>query len=70
MLCPQPLPPVPALTTQDAHAAFPLGHPRLRAADELGALFIEDAFAALFPRRGRPATASGEGVAPSTRVVC
>jgi len=57
MLCPQTLPPVPPETARIAHAAFPKGHPYLRAADELGAVFTDSTFAALFPRRGQPALA-------------
>ena len=57
MLRPQPLPPVPAETARIAHAAFPKSHPYLSAADELGEVFTDDAFAALFRRRGQPALA-------------
>jgi transposase len=57
MLRPQPLPPVPAETARIARAAFPKGHPYLRAADELGEVFTDRAFAGLFPRRGQPAAA-------------
>ena len=38
-----------------AHAAFPKGTPCLRIADELGLIFRDDQFAALFPARGQPA---------------
>jgi len=55
MLRPEPLPPVPAETARIARAAFPKGHPYLAAADTLGEVFTDDAFAALFPRRGQPA---------------
>ena len=57
MLRPQPLPPIPAETARVARAAFPKGHPYLRAADELGAPVTDDTFAALFRRRGQPALA-------------
>src|SRR5688572_26613381 len=57
MLRPEPLPPVPAETARIARAAFPKGHPYLRLADELGDLFTDEPFAALFPARGRPALA-------------
>ncbi len=57
MLRPQPLPPVPAETARVAHAAFPKGHPYLRAADELGEVCTDATFAALFRRRGPPALA-------------
>lgn len=58
MLCPQPLPPIPVETVRIARAAFPKGHPYLRAADALGEVFTDETFAALFRRRGRPALAS------------
>jgi len=57
MLRPQPLPPVPAETARITHAAFPKGHAYLAAADALGEVFTDDAFAALFRRRGQPALA-------------
>ncbi len=57
MLSPKPLPPIPAETARIAHAAFPKGHPYLRAADELGEVFTDRVFSALFPRRGQPAAA-------------
>lgn len=57
MLCPWPLPPVPAETARIARAAFPKGHAYLAAADALGEVFTDRAFAALFPRRGQPALA-------------
>jgi transposase len=57
MLCSQPLPPIPPETARIAHAAFPKGHPYLGAADEMGAVFTDAMFAALFRRRGQPALA-------------
>jgi hypothetical protein len=57
MLRPQPLPPVPVATARVARSVFPLGRPYLRVADELGDLFTDETFAALFPRRGQPALA-------------
>jgi len=56
-LCPRPLPAVPAETARIARAAFPRGHAYLAAADALGEVFTDGAFAALFPRRGQPALA-------------
>ena len=53
----EPLPPIPAETVRVARAAFPKGQPYLAAADALGEVFTDDAFAALFPRRGQPALA-------------
>jgi len=55
MLRTQPLPPAPAETVRIVRAAFPKGHAYLAAADALGEVFTDDAFAALFPRRGQPA---------------
>ena len=57
MLRPEPLPPVPAETARIARAAFQKGYPYLAAADVLGEVFTDGAFAALFPRRGQPALA-------------
>ena len=57
MLRPQPVGPVPEDTARVAHAAFRKGHPYLRLADELGTLFDDDAFTALFPTHGQPALA-------------
>jgi transposase len=55
MLRPQPIGPVPEETARVAHAAFPKGLPYLRLADELGPLFTDERFAALFPTHGQPA---------------
>ena len=57
MLRPQPLPPLPDDAARIARAAFRRGHPYLRLADELGALFTDETFAALFPTHGQPALA-------------
>src|SRR5262245_36971622 len=57
MLRPQPMSPVPEDTACVAHAVFPKGHPYLRLADELGPLFTNETFAALFPTHGQPALA-------------
>ncbi len=57
MLRPQPLPPIPDDTARIARAAFRKGHPYLRLADEVGALFTDETFAALFPSHGQPALA-------------
>jgi transposase len=55
MLRPMPMEPVPSETARVAQAAFPKGHKYLRLADELDALFTDDAFLALFPTHGQPA---------------
>ena len=60
MLRLQPLPPIPAETARITHAAFPKGHAYLVAADALGAVFTDDTFAALFRRRGQPASAPSQ----------
>jgi len=57
MLRPQPLPPIPDDTARIARAAFRKGHPYLRLADEVGALFTDETFAALFPSHGQPGLA-------------
>ena len=56
-LRPDPIGPVPAETARVARAAFPKGHPCLRLRDELGPIYDDDRFAALFPAHGRPAEA-------------
>ncbi len=57
MLRPQPLPPIPDDTACVVRAAFRKGHPYLQFADEVGALFTDATFAALFPTHGQPALA-------------
>src|SRR3954467_1512715 len=54
-LRPQPPPSIPEETRRVAQAAFPKGTLCLRIADELGPLYRDDQFAALFPYRGQPA---------------
>src|SRR5262245_43867581 len=54
-LRPQPPFAIPEETHRVAHAAFPKGTLCLRIADELGDLYRDDQFAALFPTRGQPA---------------
>ena len=46
---------VPEETRRVAHAAFPKGTLCLRIADELGSIYGDAQFAALFPTRGQPA---------------
>src|SRR5690348_7701816 len=57
MLQPSPLSPIPDDTARIARAAFPAGHPYLTLADELGTLFTDEQFTALFPTHGQPALA-------------
>jgi len=56
-LRPQPLGAVPAETARVARSAFPRDNTYLALRDELGTLFSDDDFAALYPVRGRPAEA-------------
>jgi transposase len=58
-LHPQEPPAVPEETSRVARAAFPNGTLCLHIADELGPIYSDDQFAALFPRRGKPAEAPG-----------
>src|ERR671915_645228 len=53
-LRPQPLEPVPDDTARVARAAFPKGNPYLTLRDQLGAIFQDENFAALFPACGQP----------------
>lgn len=57
MLRPHPVPPVPDETARIARAALSPQHPYLRIADELGDLFADACFVALFPTHGQPALA-------------
>jgi transposase len=56
-LHPPALTPVPDETARVAHAAFPQGNTYLTLRDELGTLFTDQEFAALYPTRGQPAQA-------------
>jgi transposase len=49
--------PVPKETARVARTAFPHGNVSRRMRDELGTLFTDDDFAALFLTRGQPAEA-------------
>lgn len=48
---------IPALTVEVARAAFPDGNGYMRLREELGTIFTDDVFEALYPRRGQPAEA-------------
>ncbi len=52
-----PIDAVPPSTAQVAKAAFPKGNIYLRMRDELGTIYDDDPFAALFPSQGKPALA-------------
>jgi len=58
-LHPQQPPSVPEETNRVARAAFPKGSLCLKIADELGSIYTNDQFSALFPRRGKHAEAPG-----------
>ena len=53
----QPLTAIPEDTARVAHVAFPNGNLYLLLRDELGCLFTDADFAALYPTRGQPAEA-------------
>jgi transposase len=50
-----PRQPVPAETARVAHAAFPAGNVYMRIHDELGPLFDDERFAAVYASEGQPA---------------
>ena len=52
-----PLEPIPELTQHLAQASFPKGTLAMHLRDELGALYADEQFAHLFPKRGRAAEA-------------
>jgi transposase len=54
---PQAIGPIPEETVRVARAAFPRGNPYLTMRDQLGTLYDDQDFAALFSQRGRPAEA-------------
>ncbi len=52
---PQEIGPIPAETMRVAHAAYPKGSLAMRLRDELGGMYQDEQFGALFPVRGQPA---------------
>src|SRR4051794_38310368 len=54
-LRPQAIAPVPDETARVAQAAFPKGSLGLSLRDEIGVIYADHDFAALFPMRGQPA---------------
>lgn len=56
-LKPQPLQPIPELTSRIASAAFPKSNPYMKMRDELGVFYTDENFTALFPNNGQPALA-------------
>jgi len=53
-LKPQPISPVPEETVRVARAAFPKGNLYLTLRDEIGTLYSDSDFAALYPTHGQP----------------
>jgi transposase len=58
-LCPRPGSHVPDETARVARAAFPKGNPYLTLRDEWETLYVDRAFADLFPTRGQAAASPG-----------
>lgn len=56
-LHPKPIPPVPKATEQVAQAAFPKGNLYLTMRNELGTIYTDGDFKALFSLEGHPAIA-------------
>src|SRR5215468_2977545 len=56
-LTPDPIPPLPEVTKQVAHAAFPQGNRSMQMRDHLGSLYTDSDVAALVPSRGHAAEA-------------
>ena len=54
---PQEISPVPEETARVARAANPKGNVYMRVRDELGSIYQDQMFTALFPQRGQPAEA-------------
>jgi transposase len=54
-LHPQEIPPIPEETRRVAHAAFPRGNVYMRLRDELGTIYEDHLFTAVFSARGQPA---------------
>lgn len=54
---PHDIPPVPVATATIAQSAFPHGNRSMAMRDELGTLYTDQDFVALFSTRGQPAEA-------------
>lgn len=54
-MLPRSIPAIPEETVRVARAAFPHGNLYLTMRDQLGPLYQDEQFAALFSKRGRPA---------------
>ena len=58
-LKPQGVGPIPETTARFAHAAFPKGNAIMRLRDNLGPIYTDEQFRALFPHDGQPALSPG-----------
>jgi transposase len=56
-LRPQPFTPIPPETARVAYGAFPRGNVYMRLRDEIGVIYQDEAFAALFSVLGQPTEA-------------
>src|SRR6059058_853995 len=56
-LKPEPMSPIPQETVRLAKAVLPEGSPFIKMRDELGTLYQDEMFVALFPKEGQPALA-------------
>jgi len=54
-LHPQSIPPLPSLTREIAHQAFPQDNPYMILRDELGIFYNDEDFAELYATEGQPA---------------
>lgn len=52
-LQPQAIPPIPEETARVAHALFPEGNRYMRLRDEVGTIYTDEQFAALYPAGGQ-----------------
>jgi transposase len=50
---PQAIPPIPEETARVARAIFPSGNRSMRLRDELGTIYTDEQFAALYPAGGQ-----------------
>jgi hypothetical protein len=69
-LRPEEIPPVPEETRRVAQAAFARGNLYMHLRDELGAIYNDQLFAALFPARGQPAASPWRLEPDASMAVC
>ena len=55
----QSIKPIPSLTKEIAHKAFPLGNPYMTLRDKLGKFYDDEDFAELYSDEGQPALRPG-----------